>query len=87
MAIGHSVINWAACPVLESDPEKLGSAWVFRGTRVPYTTVLRNISDMSVAEIADSFPTVGRDQIVAFLDFVARSAERLPVIGKASLTR
>lgn len=78
MATAQTIINWAACPVLESVPGKLGGAWVFRGTRVPYTTVLDNISDMSVDEIAESFPTVRRDQIVAFLKFVARSAEPRP---------
>ena len=74
MVTAQSVINWAACPVLESVPGKLGGAWVFRGTRVPYTTVLDNIGDMSVNEIAASFPTVRRDQIISFLDFLARSA-------------
>ena len=74
MVTAQSVINWAACSVLESVPGKLGGAWVFRGTRVPYTTVLDNISDMSVNEIAESFPTVRRDQIVSFLEFVAKSA-------------
>jgi uncharacterized protein (DUF433 family) len=78
MAMAQTLINWAACPVLESVPGKLGGAWVFRGTRVPYTTVLDNISDMSVNEIADSFPTVTRDQIVAFLEFVALSTGPLP---------
>ena len=74
MVAAQSIVNWAACPVLESVPGRLGGAWVFRGTRVPYTTVLDNISDMSVTEIAESFPSVRRDQIVSFLEFVARSA-------------
>ena len=78
MTSEQTIINWATCPVLESDPEKMSGAWVFRGTRVPYTTILRNISDMSVTEIAESFPTVRRDQIVTFLEFVARSAEPRP---------
>ena len=74
MVKAQSIINWAACPVLESVPGKMGGAWVFRGTRVPYTIVLDNISDMSVSEIANSYPTLRRDQIVSFLDFVAQSA-------------
>ena len=75
MAAAQTVINWADCPVLESVPGKLGGAWVFRGTRVPYSTVLDNIGDMSVDEIAESFPSVRREQIVTFLEFVAQSAE------------
>ncbi len=78
MAGAQTVIKWAACPLLESVPGKLGGAWVFRGTRVPYTTVLQNISDMSVNEIADSFPTVRREQIVSFVEFLAQSAEPRP---------
>lgn len=56
MGMAQSVLNWAACSVLESVPGKLGGAWVFRGTRVPYTTVLNNIGDMDVDEIADVVP-------------------------------
>jgi len=76
--MAQTMINLAACPVLESVPGKLGDAWVFRGTRVPYTTVLQNISDMSVSEIAESFPTVQREQIVSFLEFLVQSAEPRP---------
>ena len=65
----ESVIDWAACPVLESVQGKLGGAWVFRGTRVPYTTILQNIGDMSVGEIAESFPSVRPEQITTFLEF------------------
>ena len=74
MVTAQSIINWAACPVLESVPGKMGGAWVFRGTRVPYTVVLNNISDMSVNEIVEDFPSLRRDQIITFLDFVAQSA-------------
>jgi uncharacterized protein (DUF433 family) len=75
MAMAQTTINWAECPVLESDPEKLSGAWVFRGTRVPISTVLENLSDMSVTEIAQEYPTVRRDQIAEFLSFIARSVE------------
>jgi uncharacterized protein (DUF433 family) len=71
----QTIINWAACPVLESDPEKLSGAWVFRGTRVPISTVLDNLSDMSVSEIVQDYSTVQRYQITTFLDFLARSVE------------
>jgi uncharacterized protein (DUF433 family) len=78
MMMAQTIINWAACPVLESDPEKLSGAWVFRGTRVPISIVLENLGDMSVAEIAQEYPTVRRDQITAFLNFIARSVEPRP---------
>ena len=78
MAMAQTIINWAACPVLESVPGKMGGAWVFKGTRVPVSVVLSNISEMSVAEIAEDYPSVRRDQITGLLDFIARSAEPRP---------
>lgn len=75
MTIAQTIINWAACPVLESDPEKLSGAWVFRGTRVPISIVLENLGDMSVNEIVQEYPTVRRDQITDLLNFIARSVE------------
>jgi len=46
---------------LQKRDNLLGGALVFRGTRVTYTTVLQNISDMSVNEIAESYPTVQQE--------------------------
>ncbi len=71
----QSVITWAACPVLESDPEKMGGEWVFRGTRVPYSLILDEISNSSVDEIVDLYPTIKRQQVLDFLEFVAKSAK------------
>jgi uncharacterized protein (DUF433 family) len=71
-----TVIDWSRCAVLESKPDTQGGAWVFRGTRVPVTAILRNLSEMSVAELAEEFPTVRRERIAEVLDFIAQSAER-----------
>lgn len=68
-------IDWSRCPVLESKPDTQGGAWVFRGTRVPVTAILRNLSELSVAELVEEFPTVRREQITGLLDFIARSAD------------
>ncbi len=55
--------------VVHSDPEILGGAPVFVGTRVP----LRNLIDYlerghSLDEFLDAFPSVSRDQAVAVLE-------------------
>ncbi len=71
----RSVITWAACPVLESDPDKMGGEWVFRGTRVPYSLILYEISTSSVDEIVETYPSVKRQQILDFFEFVARSVK------------
>jgi uncharacterized protein (DUF433 family) len=74
MATTQTVIDWSLCAALESKPETQGGAWVFRGTRVPVSAILRNLSELSVAELAREFPTVETAQITELLDFLARSA-------------
>ena len=74
MAAGTTLIGSA----LESKPDTQGGAWVFRGTRVPVTAILRNISELGVPELSQEFPTVRTEQIIELLDFIARSAESSP---------
>ncbi len=71
----HTAIDWAQCPLLESVPGKVSGAWVFRGTRVPVSAVLKNLKDLSVNEVAEEFPSITPDQIRTALDFIARSAD------------
>jgi uncharacterized protein (DUF433 family) len=39
------------------------------------TAILRNLSELSVPELSQEFPTVRREEIAEVLDFIARSAE------------
>ncbi len=71
----EATINWAQCPVVESVPGKVSGAWVFRGTRVPVSAVLKNLKDLSVSEIVQEYPSVTPDQVRTVLDFVAKSAD------------
>jgi uncharacterized protein (DUF433 family) len=57
---------------VESNPDKVGGAWVFRGTRLPVATVIENLEDLSVEAVMAQFD-VSREQIAAVLDFVAQS--------------
>ena len=68
------MLDWSACPVLESVPGKVSGAWVFRGTRVPVAAILTNLKHSTLDELAENFPSVTRSQIEAVLDFLARSA-------------
>jgi hypothetical protein len=36
-------LDWSQCPGVESDPEKMSGAWVFRGTRFPISTIFENL--------------------------------------------
>jgi uncharacterized protein (DUF433 family) len=78
MATAQSTIDWSCCTVLESKPDTQGGAWVFRGTRVPVTAILRNLSELSLPELSEQFPTVGCGQIAELLDFVSRNTEMRP---------
>jgi len=70
----HSV---ARLPVT-ADPETLGGAPVFTGTRVPVATLLDNLADgITLDEFLDNFPTVSREQAVQVLDFYKETLARL----------
>lgn len=66
-------LDWSQCPAVESSPEKVSGAWVFRGTRMPVATVFKNLeTGASIEEIMEWFDLT-REQITAVLDFAARS--------------
>jgi uncharacterized protein (DUF433 family) len=65
-------IDWSQCEAVESVPERMSGAWVFRGTRLPVATIFENLEDMSVEEVMEQFD-VTREQIEAVLEFVAQS--------------
>ena len=73
-----AIVDWSQCPVLESVPGKVSGAWVFRGTRVPVSAILRNLT-LPLDELLENFPSVTREQIEAVLDFLASSAD--PVLS------
>ncbi len=65
-------IDWSQCPAVESVPDRVSGAWVFRGTRLPVATVIENLEDLSIEEVMEQFD-VSREQIAAVLEFVAQS--------------
>lgn len=68
-------LDWSQCPAVESVPERMSGAWVFRGTRMPVTTVFENLeAGATVDEILEWFD-IARDQVNTVLDFAARSLE------------
>ena len=67
-----AMLDWSQCPAAESVPDRVGGAWVFKGTRLPVATVIENLEDFSVDEVMEQFE-VSRDQVTAVLEFVAES--------------
>ena len=58
---------------IERDPERVGGAWVFRGTRVPVTALFENLRDgATVDDFLAWFPGVTRAQVDAVLEHEVR---------------
>ena len=66
------MIDWSQCPAVESVPGKLSGAWVFKGTRLPVSTLFANLgSGATVQEFVEWYPGVEESQVVAVLKFAA----------------
>jgi len=69
------MIDWSTCAAVESDPSRVGGAWVFRGTRVPIAALFENLEDgASVHEFVQWFPGVSVLQAREVLEHAARSS-------------
>jgi uncharacterized protein (DUF433 family) len=56
-------------PLITSTPDILGGTPVFSGTRVPVQTLIEYLEGgHSIDEFLDGFPTVSREQVIAFLE-------------------
>jgi len=56
-------------PVISSDPEVMGGAPVFAGTRVPVETLLDYLEGgETIDDFLEGFPSVSREQVIAFLE-------------------
>ncbi len=55
--------------IISSDPEIMGGAPVFAGTRVPVQTLLDYLEGgETVDDFLEGFPSVSRAQVVSFLE-------------------
>ena len=70
------MLEWSSCPAVERSPEKLGGAWVFKGSRVPVKALFENLEDgASVEDFLAWFPGVSKAQLDAVLEHASRSLE------------
>ena len=68
------MVRWNLCPAVEQDPDKVSGAWLFRGTRVPVSSLFENLRDgATVEQFLDWFPGVERWQVESVLDHETRS--------------
>jgi uncharacterized protein (DUF433 family) len=69
------MIDWSTCPAVERDPERVGGAWVFRGTPVPVAALFQNLEDgAQVGQFVEWFPGVSLEQARAVLEHAGQSA-------------
>lgn len=62
------MVGWETCSAVERHPERVGGAWVFRGTRVPVSALFENLKDgASVEQFLEWFPGVERSQVQTVL--------------------
>ena len=55
--------------IISRSPEIMSGAPVFAGTRVPVQTLLDYLkAGESIDDFLDGFPSVSRDQVIAFLE-------------------
>jgi uncharacterized protein (DUF433 family) len=74
-----AVLDWSQCSAVESIPGKVSGAWVFKDTRMPVALVFENLeAGATIDEIMDWFHLT-REQIIAVLDFAARSLDQPPI--------
>jgi uncharacterized protein (DUF433 family) len=68
-------LDWSQCPAVESVPGRVSGAWVFKDTRMPVSSVFENFeSGATIEEIMEWFD-VTREQVIAVLEFAARSLD------------
>ena len=68
------MLDWSQCPAVERSPERVGGAWVFRGTRVPVKALFENLeSGARLDDFLAWFPGVAREQAEAVLEHAACS--------------
>ena len=70
-----ATLDWSQCPAVESIPGKVSGAWVFRGTRMPVSTVFENLQDMNVDELIEEFG-VTRERLMRTLQEVRSVLKR-----------
>ena len=68
--LGEKDICMQPVEIIARDPDILGGAPVFRGTRVPFQALLDYLEGgQTLDEFLDDFPTVSKDAAVAALEF------------------
>jgi uncharacterized protein (DUF433 family) len=62
--------------IISRDPEVMNGALVFSGTRVPVETLIQHLkAGDSLDDFLEGFPSVRREQAVAYLEMTLEAAD------------
>jgi uncharacterized protein (DUF433 family) len=68
------MVDWNQCTAVERDPDKLGGAGFFSGTRIPVRPLFANLQGGAcVEDFLKWFPGVSIEQVNAVLQYVQES--------------
>ncbi|MEO6789079.1 MAG: DUF433 domain-containing protein [Chthoniobacteraceae bacterium] len=68
------MLDWSQCKSVERVPERVSGAWVFKGTRLPVTTLFENIeAGATVDDFLAWYEGVTREQVLDALRHAERS--------------
>ena len=75
-------LDWSKCEAVESVAGKVSGAWVFKGTRMPVSTVFENMeAGASVQDVTEWFH-VAKEEVLSVLAFVVQSLQYPPNLNK-----
>ena len=73
-------IDWAECPGIDRDPERMSGAWCFKGTRITVASLFENLAGgTTVDDYIEDYPDVGTERAISVLEF---QAERLKAVWR-----
>ncbi len=82
-----ATLDWSQCSAGESIPGKVSGAWVFKGTRMPVSLVFENLEAGATIEDIMEWFHLTREQIVAVLQFTARSLDAPPISPQSGTSK
>ena len=75
-------MNWADCKAVDRNPDKMGGAWCFAGTRLAVLSLFEHLDKGStIDEFLEWFPVVSAEQVHEVLNFAMQTLEEPAVVS------
>lgn len=65
--------DWSKCPAVESVPGRVSGAWVFKGSRLPVSSLFENLESGATVEQYLEWFDAEEPKVRAVLQYVAES--------------